>query len=79
MSAQVDPEHVSITESVPESEVPVELMYVETLDGLYAPIGLRTPPGDGPFPIVVMASGNGGGGMAWIRDAVRNTGYFRVL
>lgn len=75
MSSQMDPEHVCITESVSGSDIPVELMYIETMDGLYAPIGLRTPPGDGPFPLVVMASGNGGGGMAWIRDAVRNTGF----
>ncbi len=63
-----------ITEAVPGSDIPVRLMYVETWDGLYAPIGLRVPPGGGPFPIVLLASGNGGGGMAWIRDAVANRG-----
>lgn len=71
----IDPEQVVVTEAVAGSDVPVELRYVETLDGLYAPIGLRRPPGNGPFPIVLLASGNGGGGMAWIRDAVRNRGY----
>ena len=50
-------------------------MYVETWDGLYAPIGLRKPEGDGPFPTILLASGNGGEGMRWIRDAVRNRGY----
>jgi len=75
MTAQLDPEHVVITEPVPGSDVPVDLMFVETWDGLYAPIGLRTPPGDGPFPLVLLASGNGGGAMAWIRDAVNNKGY----
>jgi dipeptidyl aminopeptidase/acylaminoacyl peptidase len=73
--ALIDPEHVVITEAVEGSDRPVELMYVETADGLYAPIGLRKPPGDGPFPIVLLASGNGGGGMAWVRDAVLNRGY----
>ncbi len=50
-------------------------MYVEVWDGLYAPIGVRKPEGDGPFPMVLMASGNGGEGMRWIRGAVRNRAY----
>jgi dipeptidyl aminopeptidase/acylaminoacyl peptidase len=75
-SPAFDPEHVVATEPVPGSDVPVHLIYVPTLDGLYAPIGLRRPPGEGRVPIVLMASGNGGGGMPWIREAVRNRGYF---
>jgi dipeptidyl aminopeptidase/acylaminoacyl peptidase len=75
-SSAFDPEHVVATEPVPGSDVPVQLMYVPTRDGLYAPIGLRRPPGEGRVPIVLMASGNGGGGMPWIREAVRNRGYF---
>jgi hypothetical protein len=71
----LDPEHVTIVEEVPGSDTPVELRYVETWDGLYAPIGLRLPSGAGPFPLVLLASGNGGGGMAWVRDAVANRGY----
>jgi len=71
----LDPEHVTIVEEVPGSDIPVELSYVETWDGLYAPIGLRLPKGSGPYPLVLLASGNGGGGMAWIRDAVANRGY----
>ena len=71
----IDPERVVVIEPVDGSEIPVHLMYVQTMDGLYAPIGLRKPAGDGPFPIVLLASGNGGGGMAWVRDAVRNRGY----
>lgn len=75
MPVPIDPEDVVITEPVEGSEFPVQLRYVQTWDGLYAPIGLRVPGGAGPFPIVLLASGNGGGGMAWIRDAVRNRGY----
>lgn len=71
----IDPEAVVVTEPVAGSDIPVELRYVPTLDGLYAPIGLRRPPGDGPFPVVLLASGNGGGGMAWIRDWVANHGF----
>jgi dienelactone hydrolase len=73
MAAAIDPEHVVITETVDGK--PVELMYIETWDGLYAPIGVRRPDGAGPFPMVLLASGNGGEGMRWVRDAVRRRGY----
>jgi dipeptidyl aminopeptidase/acylaminoacyl peptidase len=73
MTQGIDPENVSLTEIVDGAEV--RLIYVPTWDGLYAPIGLRKPEGDGPFPIVLLASGNGGEGMPWIREAVRQKGY----
>jgi hypothetical protein len=73
MTTELDPEQVVITEIVDGH--PVHLMYIETWDGLYAPIGIRKPEGDGPFPTVLLASGNGGEGMRWIRNAVRNRGY----
>lgn len=66
--------HVA-TEQVNESEFPVSYLMVETLDGLYAPIGLRKPDGDGPFPIVLFASGNGGGGMTWLKNATENRSW----
>jgi dienelactone hydrolase len=74
-AARLDPEHVVVMEDVRGSDVPVRLMYVETIDGVYAPIGLRTPSGDGPFPLVLFASGNGGGGMAAVRDASQNRSW----
>ena len=67
-----DPEHMVVTEPVPGSECPVHLMYVELLDGVYAPIGLRYPTGAGPHPLVLFAMGNGGGGMAVVREFTRN-------
>lgn len=75
LATQIDPERVVITEEVRDSDIPVHLMYVETIDGLYTPIGLRKPHGEGPFPIVLLASGNGSEGMRWVRDAVQNRGY----
>ena len=71
----IDPQHIVITEPVKDSPIPVDLMLVEMIDGLYAPIGLRKPPGKGPFPMVLFASGNGGGGMAWVRDATQNKSW----
>ena len=50
-------------------------MYVEMIDGVYAPIGLRTPAGQGPFPLVLFASGNGGGGMAVVREFTQNVSW----
>src|SRR5688500_11459790 len=60
------------TEAVRGSKIPVRLMLCETIDGLYAPIGLRVPRGDGPFPLVLFASGNGGGGLEVVRDFTQN-------
>ena len=72
---QLDPQHVVVARPVRDSDYPVYLMYVETIDGLYAPIGLRKPAGRGPFPLVLFASGNGGGGMAVIEDFTQNRSW----
>jgi dienelactone hydrolase len=71
----LDPGHVVITEPVQGSDIPVHLMYIEMIDGVYAPIGLRKPHGAGAFPLVLFASGNGGGGMAWVREATQNRSW----
>ena len=63
------------TEPVRGSDIPVRLICVETIDGLYTPIGLRVPPGDGPFPLVLFASGNGGGGIEMVRDFTQNRSW----
>jgi len=72
---QLDPQHVVVARPVRDSDYPVYLMYVETIDGLYAPIGLRKPAGRGPFPLVLFASGNGGGGMAVVEDFTQNRSW----
>jgi dienelactone hydrolase len=71
----LDASRVVITEAVDGSDIPVHLAYVETVDGLYTPIGIRKPEGGGPFPIILFASGNGGGGMAWVREATDNQSW----
>lgn len=68
-----DPEAVVIPEKIAGNIV--RLMYVPTWDGLYAPIGVRTPDGEGPHPVVLLAAGNGGEGMGWVRHAMRNRTY----
>jgi dienelactone hydrolase len=74
-SPAIDPDHIVITEPVKGSDLPVQLMYVEMFDGVYSPIGLRKPAGPGPFPIVVFASGNGGGGMPVVRAASQDQSW----
>jgi len=82
-NASIDPEHIFFTqpvknpiaevvEPVEGSDKPLHLIYVETVDGMYAPIGLRKPPGNGPFPIILFAHMNGGLGTQWIREWTQN-------
>ena len=57
-------------------ESPVHLHFVYTDDGLYVPAVVRTPPGEGPFPLVIaMHGGSGGLGASWLVDFVLNRGY----
>jgi dienelactone hydrolase len=78
-NVSIDPEHIFVprpvknpitvaTEPVMGSNIPLELTYVETVDGMYAPVGVRKPAGRGPFPFVVFAHMNGGMGAQWIRE-----------
>jgi dienelactone hydrolase len=59
-----------LVEPMPGSTSPVHYLLAETLDGLYTPYALRLPQGPGPHPFVLLAYGNGGGGMAWLHDRV---------
>ena len=61
-------EEAMLVESVMGSDIPVEIRFVELLDGVYAPIGFRKPAGEGPFPTIVFAHMNGGYGLRWIRE-----------
>lgn len=61
---------VLFTEELPGSDSPAHYVLAETLDGLYTPYALRLPPGAGPHPFVLVAYGNGGGGLDWLRDRV---------
>jgi dienelactone hydrolase len=66
---------IAVTEPVRGSDIPVELAYVETADGMSAPIGIRKPAGDGPFPLILCAAGNGGGGMAKVRNDTQDRSW----
>ncbi len=66
------------TEPVKGSDIPVDITLLETVDGLYMPIGLRHPQGKGPFPIVMFFSGNGGSGVRAVRESVNNAAAYTM-
>lgn len=75
VAAQAQAGLVYDTEEIAGSALPVTYHLVETHDGLYTAIGLRVPEGDGPFPIVLFASGNGGEGLGYVRDYSHNRSW----
>lgn len=68
-------ERVVFTEAVSNSDIPVDITLLETVDGLFTPIGIRHPKGNGPFPVVLFFSGNGGAGLAQVREYINNSAY----
>jgi len=75
VSEPLEPAVFVFTEPVRNSDIPVDITLLETVDGLYTPIGLRKPKGKGPFPIVLFFTGNGGGGVPWVRHQINNRAY----
>lgn len=63
------------TEPVVNSDIPVDITLLETVDGLFTPIGIRRPKGQGPFPLVMFFTGNGGAGVQQVRDYINNRAY----
>lgn len=81
-NASVDPDHIFVPEAVadpmlerieaiPGSDLKLHIYYVETRDGLYTPVGLMKPEGEGHFPVVLIAHMNGGLGTGFIREWTR--------
>ena len=55
-AAGLDPEHVAITEPVRGSDLPVHLMYIEMIDGVYcSDRPAQAGRAAGPFPLVMFA------------------------
>jgi len=69
---RTEPAPLVDTQKLRGSDRPVEFRLVPTWDGLYTPIASCLPAGEGPHAVVVLAYGNGGGGLPWVRDAVRD-------
>ena len=58
----------SITERIPGSNLSAEIIFVEMADGVYSPIAMMKPAGNGPFPLVLLAHMNGGQATQWLRE-----------
>ena len=70
MKSQKDKSYLTLARKLPTSGTPFELQLVETRDEIYVPLGIRKPAGAGPFPAVIVASGNGIGGYTKIETAM---------
>ena len=64
-----------LVEDVAGSARPAAYYLAESRDGLYVPYAVRTPTGEGQFPFVFLAYGNGGGGIGWLRQWVHARPY----
>jgi dienelactone hydrolase len=64
-----------LVEDVEGSTRPAAYYLAESRDGLYVPYVVRTPAGEGRFPFVFLAYGNGGGGIGWLRQWVHTRRY----
>jgi dipeptidyl aminopeptidase/acylaminoacyl peptidase len=57
-----------VTEKIPGSGLTAEIQFVEMADGVYSPIAVMKPAGNGPFPVLLLAHMNGGQGTQWLRE-----------
>ncbi|HSQ03450.1 MAG TPA: prolyl oligopeptidase family serine peptidase [Burkholderiales bacterium] len=62
-AAELPAHGYAITQRIPGSEIAVDIHFVLTRDEIYVPIAVRRPPGNGPFPAIMMGRGNGRGGV----------------
>jgi dienelactone hydrolase len=60
--AQKDAPYLVITRQIPNSKQTYDLYLIQTRDEILVPMAVRKPKGNGPFPAILLGSGNGGGG-----------------
>ena len=69
------PADFTIVEPIAGSDLPLQLTFIQTIDGIHTPVSMRKPKGEGPFPAVLFLEGNGGGGMQRARGVMLHSGY----
>jgi dienelactone hydrolase len=62
--------YISIDQTLPESDTNWQIHLVQTRDEIYVPIGVRKPEGDGPFPMILIGSGQGRDGILKIEQSM---------
>ena len=65
--------YISVQRTTPRTGTPWELHLVLTRDEIYVPIGVRKPEGDGPFPMILIGSGQGSDGIGKIDEYMAST------
>ena len=65
-TVQIDAPYFVMSRQIPNSDGTFALHFVETRDESYIPLGIRKPEGEGPFPVILMGSGNGNDGVSKI-------------
>src|SRR5262245_58022679 len=70
VAPELPPHAYVVTRPVRGSDIPMELTFILTRDEIYTPVSIRKPPGAGPFPVIVMARGNGRGGYPHVETQV---------
>ena len=58
---QKDAPYVVVTRPIPNSKQTYDLYLIQTRDEILVPMAVRKPKGNGPFPAILLGSGNGGG------------------
>ena len=69
-TAQADAPYYAMERQIPNSDGTYELHFVETRDEGYVPLGIRKPEGDGPFPVILIGSGNGSAGVSKVERSM---------
>ena len=68
--AQADAPYVVVSKTIPQSGTSWDLHLVQTRDQIYVPMGIRKPEGDGPFPMILIGSGEGRDGITKIEGGM---------
>ena len=69
-ASQQEIPYLSIVREIPGSTQTYELQVFQTADHALMPAGVRKPDGNGPFPAIIMSSGNGFNSFMRIDDAM---------
>ena len=65
---ETPPHAYVIARTIKGTQIPGDYTFVFTRDEIYVPIIVRKPKGDGPFPVITMASGEGREGMHKVEE-----------
>jgi len=72
-TAQKDAPYVVLTRPIPNSKKSYDLYLIQTHDEILVPMAVRKPEGNGPFPAILIGSGNGTGGFMRLDNIMYRT------